>query len=229
MHDIDPARDHVTMTDFAHARKTMVDNQLRTSGITDRRLLAAMGEVPRESFVPGPLHALAYTDVDLRLDTKRKLGAPAPFAKLVQLAAVEHTDRVLDVGCGTGYSAVVLARLAQHVVAVDDDAVLIARARAALAAAGASNVTLVEGPLTTAGASHGPYDVIVVEGDVEDVPQALLDQLKPDGRLVALLAPAGHPAVAHLFVRSASGIAASPAFDARLPRLARPADDAFVF
>ncbi len=217
------------MTDFAHARKTMVDNQLRTSGITDHRLLAAMGEVPREAFVPGPRHSLAYIDEDQPLSAHRKLGAAAPFAKLVQLAAIEHTDRVLDVGCGSGYSAAVLARLAAEVVAVDDDASLLARARTALSAAGATNVTFVEGPVATAGSASGPYDVIVVEGALEAVPEALLDQLKLDGRLVVSLAPKGHPAVAHLFVRSSSGIASSPAFDARLPPLARPADNAFVF
>lgn len=216
------------MIDFERARRVMVDNQLRTSGITDHRLLAAMGEVPREAFVPGPLHSLAYTDVDLPLSPKRRLGSPAPFAKLVQLAAIEHDDRVLDVGCATGYSSAVLARLAAQVVAVDDDAALIARARTLLA--GTTNVTVVEGALATASQSQGPFDVIVLEGAVEDVPSPLLDQLKLDGRLVALIAAGGRPAVAHLFVRSASGIASSAAFDARLPSLpTQPAENAFVF
>src|SRR3954463_10289763 len=110
------------MTDFAHARRTMVDNQLRTSGITDHRLLGAMGEVPRERFVPAARQTLEYIDEAKPLSATRKLGPPAPFARLVQLAAIQHSDRVLDVGCGTGYSAAVLGHLASEVVAVEDDA-----------------------------------------------------------------------------------------------------------
>src|SRR3569833_3573996 len=105
-----PATGSQPMIDFAQARKTMVDNQLRTSGSTDRRLLAAMGEVPREAFVPAARRGLAYIDEAQPLGGRRRLGPPAPFAKLIQLAAVEHTDRVLDVGCGSGYSRAVLAR-----------------------------------------------------------------------------------------------------------------------
>lgn len=222
-----PPADH--MTDFAHARTVMVDNQLRTSGITDRRLLSAMGEVPRELFVPEVRRPLAYIDQAIALDGNRKLGAPAPFAKLVQLAAIGGDDHVLDLGCGTGYSAAVLGRLAQSVVAVDSDGGLIATARAALGDAGASNVTLIEGPLDTAGRSKGPYDVIVIEGVVSAVPEALFAQLKPEGRLVAPISTDGRPAVAHLFARSGKGIAASRAFDAALPPLSATREDRFVF
>ncbi|MBI4923153.1 MAG: protein-L-isoaspartate O-methyltransferase [Devosia nanyangense] len=217
------------MTDFDHARKTMVDNQLRTANVTDRRVLAAMGEVPRERFVPGARRALAYIDEAQPLSPTRKLGAPAPFAKLVQLAAVSHTDRVLDLGCGTGYSAAVLARLAAHVVAVETDPALAAAARKTLAELEVGNVGVVEGALETAGGADGPYDVIVIEGALEEVPDALLAQLKPEGRLAALIAAPGRPAVAHLFVRSGEGIAAKAEFDAVLPPLAPRRDDRFVF
>jgi len=215
------------MTDYARARTIMVDNQLRTSGITDRRLLAAMGEVPRELFVPEVRRPLAYIDQPIALDATRKLGAPAPFAKLVQLAEIGGTDHVLDLGCASGYSAAVLARLAGSVVAVDTDAGLLARARNALREQ--SNVTVLEGPFEAAGKAKGPYDVIVVEGVVSAVPEALFGQLKGDGRLVALIAIAGRPAVAHLFARSGKGIAASRAFDAALPPLPTAREDRFVF
>lgn len=217
------------MTDFAHARRLMVDNQLRTSGITDRRLLAAMGEVARELFVPPARRELAYIDGAQPLNAARKLGPPAPFAKLVQLAAIEHTDRVLDLGCGTGYSSAVLARLASEVIAVDDDASLAAEARRTLTAAGAGNVTVVDGALATSGKSKGPYDVIVLEGVVAEVPDALFAQLEPDGRLVALIAASGEVPVAHLFAKSGKGIAARADFDARLPPLQKADDDSFVF
>jgi protein-L-isoaspartate(D-aspartate) O-methyltransferase len=215
------------MTDYARARTIMVDNQLRTSGITDRRLLTAMGEVPRELFVPEVRRPLAYIDQPIALDTSRKLGAPAPFAKLVQLAEIGGTDHVLDLGCASGYSAAVLARLAGSVVAVDTDAGLLATARNALREQ--SNVIVLEGPFETAGKAKGPYDVIVVEGVVSAVPEALFGQLKADGRLVALIAIAGRPAVAHLFARSGKGIAASRAFDAALPPLPAAREDRFVF
>jgi len=217
------------MIDFARARKTMVDNQLRTGGITDRRLLAAMAEVPREKFVPAVRQALAYIDEALPIGGTRRLGAPLPFARLVQLASIEHTDRVLDVGCGTGYSAAVLAQLGEHIVAVEDESALAAHARAALRDLGIDNVTLVEGALTTGGKASGPYDVIVLEGVVAEVPDTLFAQLKPAGRLVALIAAPGKVAVAHLFARSGKNIAASAAFDARLPSLLAARDPGFVF
>jgi protein-L-isoaspartate(D-aspartate) O-methyltransferase len=213
-------------TDFERARRTMVDNQLRTSGITDRRLLAAMGEVPRERFVPPAREVLAYTDAAHPLGGVRRLGPPAPFARLVQLASVEHTDTVLDVGCGTGYSTAVLARLGAMVVGVEDEPALAAQARRTLAELGVDNISIVEGELATAGQAKGPYDVIVIEGTVPEVAAACFDQLKPDGRLVALIAGRGEVPVAHLFAKSGRGIAD---FDARLPPLRAPDDDRFVF
>jgi protein-L-isoaspartate(D-aspartate) O-methyltransferase len=114
------------------------------------------------------------------------------------------------------------------VVAVEDQPALAAQARATLGELGVDNVTVVEGVLVPAGRAHGPYDVIVLEGAVSAVPDGLLDQLKPDGRLVALIAGRGK-AVAHLFAKSGKGIAASAAFDASLPPLMAPTDPAFVF
>jgi len=217
------------MTDYTHARKLMVDNQLRTSGITDRRVLAAMGEVPRETFVPPARQALAYIDEAHPLNATRKLGPPVPFAKLVQLAAIEHSDEVLDLGCATGYSAAIIGQLAAKVVAVEDEPGLASAALKNLAAVGVTNASVVVGPIATAGGEQGPFDVVVVEGTLTDVPQTLFDLLKVEGRLVAYVGPPGKVPVAHLFAKSGKGIAARADFDGRLPPLAKPQSDAFVF
>jgi protein-L-isoaspartate(D-aspartate) O-methyltransferase len=219
------------MTDFERARRTMVDNQLRTSGITDGRVLTAMGQVPRELFVPEARRDLAYIDDAHALPgpSGRALPPPAPFARLVQLGRVGRSDRVLDVGAGNGYSAAVLALLAERVVALESDADLAVQARQNLEAVGAKGVTVVEGPLEAGAPKHGPFDLVLVEGAVTEVPERLFGQLKQRGRLVALL-QRGATAVAHVYVRSGDEFAGRAEFDARLPPLRRePAAEKFVF
>ncbi len=220
------------MIDFEFARRLMVDNQLRTSNVTDRRVLAAMGQVPRERFLPAPLQALAYIDEDLPLASssgQRFLSAPAPFAKLLQLVGIDHADRVLDLGCGAGYSTAVLAYLSAHVTGVENDPALAAAARDTLAAMGINNATIVEGAPDAAPRGSGPFDVIVVEGAVADVPQHHFAALRDGGRLVAVISN-GTNGVAHLFVKSGGEVAGRAEFNANLPRLAtpRPAEE-FVF
>jgi len=209
------------MIDFAAARKKMVENQLRTSAITDRRLLMAMAQVPREQFVPEGRRDLAYIDEPHLLTasgTRRYLAAPAPFGKLVQLATVNTSDKVLDLGCGTGYSAAVLASLCDQVVAVESDPALAAAARANLVALGIDNVEIVEAPIEGGARSQGPFDVIVLEGAVDLVSDALLAQLADGGRLVALMRQ-GAAAAAHLFVKSGRDVASRTAFNTTLPPL----------
>jgi protein-L-isoaspartate(D-aspartate) O-methyltransferase len=219
------------MIDFELARKTMVDNQLRTSSITDRRILGAMGEVPREKFVPPSRQSLAYIDEAHVLPgpSHRALPPPAPFARLIQLAGIGAGDTVLDVGAGTGYTSAVLARLAARVVALESDAELVKMARETLADVGAGAVTVVEGALDVGAAKHGPYDVIVIEGTVGIVPQKLLAQLKDGGRLVALI-KTGAAAVANRYVRSGNDYAARAEFNTSLPPLGtEPPGEKFVF
>jgi protein-L-isoaspartate(D-aspartate) O-methyltransferase len=220
------------MIDFAVARKKMVENQLRTSSITDHRLLAVMAQIPREAFVPHDRRPFAYIDESHQLSsggTPAFLSAPAPFGRLVQLAAIGTNDRVLDLGCGTGYSTAVLASLAASVVAVESDNALAASATANLAALGLGNATVTNAPLEAGAAGQGPFDVIVVEGAVEDVPPALFAELAEGGRLVALLrrGPAG---VAHIFIKSGSEFASRAEFNTSIPPLAtaKPAPE-FVF
>lgn len=217
------------MVDFARARRTMVDNQLRTSGITDWRILDAMNRVPRERFVPDHRVSFAYSDEDIPLSSGRTLAAPADFARIVQLADVGSQDVVLDVGCGTGYSAAVLSSLANAVVALESDEVLTGKANDILADLDIGNAAVVAGPLEEGLAREAPFDVIILEGSVEGVPAVLFAQLRDGGRLVAVLG-SGNAAVAHLYVKSGEDVAGTPTFNVSLPPLGAfaPAPE-FVF
>jgi len=210
----------------------MVDGQIRTSDVTDLRVLAAFDEVPRERFVPPPRQALAYLDLDVPLEGAggaRRLLKPMVLAKLIQGADVRAGDRVLDVACGTGYSSAILGRLAAAVIALEEDAALADAAVATLGAVGANNAKVVVGPLPAGWPREAPYDVILLDGSAEIVPQALLDQLADGGRLVGVVgrAPIGKGTV---YRRSGAHVSAHPEFDAvapLLPGFAKP--PAFVF
>ena len=219
------------MLDFAVARRMMVDGQIRTADVTDSRLLAAMLEVPRERFLPERNAALAYLDLDVPASEPgrpvRRLLKPMVLAKLLQVAAIGESDRVLDVGCATGYASALLARLAGSVVALEEDAALVRHAQQALS--GVANVKLVTGPLVVGWPAEAPYDVIVLEGATEVVPQALLRQLKDGGRLVCVLGRG--PACKAMLYRAADGEhSGRPVFDAAAPLLPGFAEPpAFVF
>jgi len=218
------------MIDFAAARRMMVDGQIRTNDVTDLRLIAAMLSVPRERFVPVQKQAIAYFDCDIPVgDSSRFLLKPMVLAKLIQAAAVGSGDRVLDVACATAYSSAVLARLAGRVVALEEDATLARIAVWSLQDVEAHNVTVVRGPLAGGWPAEAPYDVILLNGTTEIVPQALLRQLKDRGRLVGLLgrAPIGKATI----YRSDGGhVTTQQIFEAAsplLPGFAKPTE--FVF
>lgn len=173
--------------DFSAARKNMIESQLRTSRIVDGALIEVMGDVPRERFVPQDLQAVAYVDEDLPIGGGRFLMEPTVFASLVQEAAIQPSDVVLDIGSGAGYSVAVLARLAGTVFALESDPTLAAGASDLYAEIGLDNVVPIEGPLTEGCAEHAPFDVILIEGAVERLPEAVLDQLGEGGRLVMVV------------------------------------------
>lgn len=174
------------MTDFARRRTTMVDTQVRPSDVTKFPIIDAMLSVPRELFVPADRREAAYVGEHVELGGGRVVLDPRTLAKMLEAAEIGPGDLVLDVGTGLGYSAALAARMAEAVIALEDSAEGVAEAERALADAGVDNVAVVEGPLAEGAAKHGPYDVILIEGGVERVPEALTSQLKEGGRIVAI-------------------------------------------
>jgi protein-L-isoaspartate(D-aspartate) O-methyltransferase len=171
------------MTNFTAARHNMVESQVRPNGITDHRIIDAMAQVKREDFVPAERKTIAYLDDDVQLKEGRFLIEPMAFARMIHLALIKPTDKVLVVGAGTGYGARVIAMLAKSVVALESDPDLLALAKGFLA--GAGNVEVVEGSLAAGHAAGAPYDVIIVEGRIAAVPESLFAQLANEGRIVA--------------------------------------------
>jgi protein-L-isoaspartate(D-aspartate) O-methyltransferase len=206
------------MPDYAAQRANMVDVQLSTNDVADPRIRLAIATVAREPFVPAAKHAMAYCDLPVEVAPGRYLLDPRSFAKLLVLTGVSPADRVLDVGCAPGYSTAVLALLAKSVVAVEQDADLVRVASDRLSAVGAANATVVQNALVEGAKAGSPYDVIVVEGGIEEAPQTLLSQLGEGGRLVAVLQQGAHGR-AHLFVRENGRIGSRPDFDASVPVL----------
>lgn len=212
------------MIDFTRLRRSMVDSQIRPNDVTDPRIIEAMLELPRERFVPAERAGLAYLDDDLPVRAgapgcaPRYLIEPMVLARLIQALALSASDRVLDVGTATGYSAALLGRLAGQVVALEEDSELAAAARRTLADLGVANVEIVTGPLPSGAAAQGPYDSILLGGSVERIPDALLGQLKEDGRLVAVLRDPA-PGRATLHLRSGGTVSRRTLFDAAIPPL----------
>ncbi len=206
--------------DFTAARMLMVDGQVRPNKVTDPRVLAAMRRLPRERFVPGDRAALAYSDEDVPLGNGRFLVEPMVIARLVQIAALQDGDRALVVGSGSGYGAALLAACGATVTALEQDAALVALARAVLPVV-SSGITLVDGPLAEGWKAAGPYDVILIEGAVPEIPPAVLAQLRRDGgRLVTVLKRGAWVGQAVLCSAAGGGrVDPHPVFDCAVPVL----------
>lgn len=216
----------MTEQNFDAMRRAMVESQLRTTGVSDPRVVAVMADVARERFVPADRRTLAYTDRPVPMGGGRALSPPEATGRLITAAQVAPTDHVLVVGAGTGYTAALLARLAGKVVALEDDSALLATAREVLAGTG---VDLVEGPLAAGWAGAAPYDLILIDGLVEQVPDTLIAQLKDGGRLACALLERGTSRLA-VGRRAGTGFGLDLFADceaAALPGFARP--KSFVF
>ena len=212
------------MTDIALQRENMVESQIRTADVTDRRLLKAFQDLPREVFVPASKRTLAYMGENIVVrpaDTDgpaRELLAPMALARLVQLAEIQETDVVLDVGCGTGYGSCLIAHLAESVVGTEIVADLTDLATKHAGELAIDNVAFVTSPLNEGYPADAPYDVIVLNGAVPEVPKALFEQLSEGGRLVAFLSE-GEFARAVRYKKTGNSLARTETFDCGVPAL----------
>lgn len=174
------------MTDFATRRTMMVDTQVRPSDVTKYPIIAAMLSVPREAFVPAQMREAAYAGEHVTLGNGRVVLDPRTLAKMLDALDIQGTETVLDIGCGLGYSSAIIARMAEAVVAVEEDETLATEAQRALSAQGVDNAAVNHGKLAVGAPKAGPYDVIVLQGAAEVIPDSLVAQLKEGGRIGAL-------------------------------------------
>ncbi len=212
------------MIDYTTARANMVDSQIRPNKVTDPRIVNAMYDIPRELFVPASMRSLAYMDEEITFPTvgqtsfNRYMMAPMTLARLVHLAAVEAGDMVLDIGCASGYSSVLLARMAGAVVGVESDAALAETASGNIEELEADNAAIVRGDLAQGYPDEGPYDAILLQGSVREIPEILFAQLKVGGRLVAIIGNRDM-GQACLYRNIAGEISGISSFDAAAPEL----------
>ncbi len=206
------------MSDYPARREIMVDTQVRPADVTKFPIIDAMLSVPREDFVPSEQREAAYVGENLALDQDRVMLEPRTVAKMLDALNVTGTELVLVIGAGLGYTTALLARIAEAVVAVEDDAARASEAQTNLSDVGADNAIVHAGPLADGAAQHGPYDAILIEGGVEQVPDTLLDQLKEGGRIAALFVD-GQLGIARIGYKIDGAISWRYAFNAAAPLL----------
>lgn len=202
--------------DFARARDMMVESQVRTADVTDPRILGAMRTLPRERFTPAAKRTLAYADLDLEVAPGRSLMRPRDLAKLIQALAPSANDVALEIAGATGYGAAVLAACCKSVIAHDPDADLSFAARAALESSGVTNVKTVSTSIADGWSDGAPYNIILLNGSAEIVPEMWFGQLAPGGRL-GVIVRQGAAGAARIYTRTGDSNAYRTAFDAAPP------------
>ncbi len=208
--------------DYAVARRNMVDTQIIPNRVTDQAVIDAMAEMPREAFVPANFKSVAYVDRAIPLTGDRWIIEPMVVARLLQEAAIQPSDVVLSIGCGTGYAVAVMAKLASTVVAVECEKSFVQKSGDALTDLGIDNVAIIDGALPDGVADQVPYDVIFFDGAVAEVPDGIVDQLADGGRLVAMVVKSAGPggfSQAVLIQRFGGSVARREVFEAGAPLL----------
>lgn len=207
------------MVDYTTARMNMVDSQLRTNRVTDPRVLDAFEEVPRERFVPRHLQPIAYVDEDLKITEERYLMEPMVLARLLDAAEIAADDVVLVVGAATGYSCALVARIAATVVGLESDRKLAGQAEKTLDELGADNAVIVTGDLAKGYPKQAPYNVVLINGAVAEVPRRMTDELAEGGRLLTVLKAGPGMGKAVRFERVGDAVGRRTLFDAATPIL----------
>jgi len=202
--------------DFARARDVMVESQVRTNDVTDPRVLHAMRTLPRERFAPPQKRTLAYADLELEVAPGRTLMRPRDISKLVAALAPTGNERALEIAGATGYGAAVLAACSKEVLSLDPDPNLSITAGAALESAGVKNAKAVSTPTVDGWPDEAPYDIIMLNGAAEIVPEAWLEQLAPGGRL-GVIVRQGAAGAARIYTKSGDVAGYRVAFDAAPP------------
>lgn len=206
------------MIDYQAARTAMVDGQVRPSDVTLYPIIDAMLKIPREVYVPTDMRTVAYVGKHIELESGGVVLAPRILAKMLETLNIKSDELVLDIGVGMGYSAAVIARLAEAVIAVEENAEMVAIAETTLSEQSADNAIVHSGPLTAGAAEHGPYDAIVIEGGVQTLPESLLAQLKIGGRIAAIFID-GPNGQCRIGLRTEAGISWDAVFEATAPVL----------
>ncbi len=209
----------VLKIEYDQTRKNMVDNQLLTNSVIDHDLLASMGNVPREYFAPKNYQSVAYSDMDIELDQKgRYLMAPVSIGRLVQTSQINPSDVVLVVGSGIGYSLAIIANLASAVVGVEQNGELVEQATQILVDLDVGNGAVIQGDASKGLPSEAPYDVIIIEGSIDNVPPSLFKQLRDGGRLIAAINQ-GAIDIVTIYKKTGEDIGSTQMFDIKLPAL----------
>jgi protein-L-isoaspartate(D-aspartate) O-methyltransferase len=206
------------MSDFTAARIAMVDCQVRPSDVTKYPIIDALLSVEREKYVPTDMRDVAYVGEHIHLSAGRVVLEARTFAKMLDAVNVQPNEAILDLGCGLGYSTAILARMADAVIAVESNETMAATAEKTLAENDVDNAFVVVAPLVEGAAKHGPFDVMFIQGAVETIPDALLKQVKPGGRIVAIFAE-GALGQCRLGIKSEAGVSWRYEFDATAPIL----------
>ena len=205
--------------DYAAARRNMVENQVRTNKVTNPSLIEALESLPREHFVPEALAGVAYVDEALPLSRGRYLLEPMVLALLLQHAEISPTDIVMEIAPGTGYSTAILAKMASTVVAVEADKALAESATAKLVDSGVDNAAIMTGSLAGGYKKQAPYNVIIISGCVEEVPDSLMSQIADEGKLLTVVGSKGSPGKGTVFRRFGKSISSFEVFEAGTPML----------